>query len=417
MRILRGNIIEARSLGKLRTIEHGYIILNSSGVIRGVYEELPPVDGKIEDYGDALILQGFCDMHIHAPQYPLRGMGMDKPLIEWLNEYVFPLEAEYGDTDYAGEIYRSLASKLIRNGTTRVCMFSSLHTDATLVLMKELEKAGISGYVGKVNMDRNGGENLQETTEESERETLRWLEESKRFTRIKPIITPRFTPACTDELMAWLGKTAEERGLRVQSHLSENRDEIRWVKSLHPDCEQYWETYDKYGLFRENTLMAHCVYSDEREIRAMKEKGVVCVHCPDSNVNLTSGTAPIRRMLDEGVRVVLGSDVAAGADVEMYKVAASAVRTSKIKRMEKNYSVDFLSASEAYYLATTAGELYFGDEPGFAPGNRLHAVVVDDSSFPRCPKRLTLTERLERALYLMNEENIIAVWAEGRKVR
>ena len=105
MRILRGNIIEARSLGKLRTIEHGYIILNSSGVIRGVYEELPPVDGEIEDYGDALILQGFCDMHIHAPQYPLRGMGMDKPLIEWLNEYVFPLEAEYGDTDYAGEIY------------------------------------------------------------------------------------------------------------------------------------------------------------------------------------------------------------------------------------------------------------------------------------------------------------------------
>ena len=417
MRILRGNIIEARSLGKLRTIEHGYIILNSSGVIRGVYEELPPVDGEIEDYGDALILQGFCDMHIHAPQYSLRGMGMDKPLIEWLNEYVFPLEAEYGDTDYAGEIYRSLASKLIRNGTTRVCMFSSLHTDATLVLMEELEKAGISGYVGKVNMDRNGGENLQETTEESERETLRWLEESKRFSRIKPIITPRFTPACTDELMAWLGRTAEERGLRVQSHLSENRDEIKWVKSLHPDCEQYWETYDKYGLFKENTLMAHCVYSDEREIMAMKEKGVVCVHCPDSNVNLTSGTAPIRRMLDEGVRVVLGSDVAAGADVEMYKVAASAVRASKVKRMEKNYSVDFLSASEAYYLATTAGELYFGDEPGFAPGNRLHAVVVDDSSFPRCPKRLTLTERLERALYLMNEENIIAVWADGRKVR
>ena len=417
MRIIKGNIIEAVGLGKLRTIEHGYIVLDSDGTIRGVYEELPSSDGKIEDYGDALILQGFCDMHIHAPQYPLTGMGMDLPLIEWLNKYVFPLEEKYSDTDYAREIYRNLVARLIRNGTTRVCMFSSLHTDATLVLMEELEKAGISGYVGKVNMDRNGGENLEETTEESERETLRWLGESKRFNRIKPIITPRFTPACTDELMAWLGKTAEERGLRVQSHLSENRDEIKWVRSLHPDCEEYWETYDKYGLFKENTLMAHCVYSDEREIKAMKEKGVICVHCPDSNTNLTSGTAPIRKMLDEGVWVTLGSDVAAGADIEMYRVASSAIRASKIKRMENNYTVDFLSASEAYYLATTSGQIYFGDRPGFARGNRLHAVVVDDSAFPRFPHKLTLTERLERALYLMNEDNIIAVWADGRKVR
>ena len=129
--------------------------------------------------------------------------------------------------DYAREIYRRLARELIENGTTRVCMFSSLHTDATLILMEELEKAGVTGYVGKVNMDRNAAPGvLEETTEESMRETLRWLEASRDFRLVKPMLTPRFTPSCTDELMAFLGRLAAERDLPVQSHLSENQAEI-----------------------------------------------------------------------------------------------------------------------------------------------------------------------------------------------
>ena len=149
------------------------------------------------DYGQALVMQSFADMHLHAPQYPMLGMGMDLPLLEWLNTYTFPTEARFADTDYARRIYSRLATDLITNGTTRVCMFSSLHTDATLVLMDELERAGVTGYVGKVNMDRNGLPGiLQETTEESVRETLRWLE-GCHFDHVKPILTPRFTPSCT----------------------------------------------------------------------------------------------------------------------------------------------------------------------------------------------------------------------------
>ena len=168
-----------------------------------------------------------------------------------------------------------LARDLAMNGTTRVCMFSSLHTDATWILMEELERAGVTGYVGKVNMDRNGLPGiLQETTEESVRETLRWLE-GCHFDHVKPILTPRFTPSCTDELMAALGRLAQEKGLYVQSHLSENLGEIQWVKELHPDCQQYWETYDKYGLWKEHTIMAHCVYSGEEEIQRMIARGKV----------------------------------------------------------------------------------------------------------------------------------------------
>ena len=243
--VLRGNIIHAPKMGELSILEHGFLVLED-GVIQAVCSNLPQeLEGaELRDYGDRLLMQSFVDMHLHAPQYPMLGMGMDLQLLDWLNTYTFPTEARFADTDYARRVYRRLAGDLITSGTTRVCMFSSLHTEATWILMDELERAGVTGYVGKVNMDRNGLPGvLEETTEESIRETVRWLD-GCHFEHVRPIITPRFTPSCTDELMAALGKLARERELYVQSHLSENTREIDWVRELHPDCKQYWETYD-----------------------------------------------------------------------------------------------------------------------------------------------------------------------------
>ena len=235
MKILKGNLVSAPALGKLEIIEHGCLVLHDDGSIQSVEKAVPQnADAEVIDYGDNLIMPSFVDMHLHAPQYPMLGMGMDLPLIDWLNTYTFRTEARFEDSDYARRIYKKLASDLITSGTTRVCMFSSLHTDATLILMEELEKAGVTGYVGKVNMDRNGSPELQETTEQSKRETLRWLDACGRFQTVKPILTPRFTPSCTDELMSWLGKLAAERGLYVQSHLSENKGESRGSKSSAP---------------------------------------------------------------------------------------------------------------------------------------------------------------------------------------
>lgn len=412
--VLRGNIIHAPVLGRLETWERGYLVLED-GVIRAICDVLPEAyrDAPVEDYGERLILQSFADMHLHAPQYAMAGMGMDLPLLEWLNAYAFPAEARYVDQDYARRAYRKLAADLIAWGTTRVAMFSTLHTDATLILMEELERAGVTGYVGKVNMDRNGGENLQETTEESVAETVRWLE-GCHFQHIHPILTPRFTPSCTDELMEQLGKIAAERGLYVQSHLSENRGEMAWVRELCPDCGQYWETYAKYGLWKSHTIMAHCVHSDEREQAAMREAGVLTVHCADSNVNILSGTAPVREMLEHGLWVALGSDVAGGAVLGMPAVITASIRSSKVKCMETG--APFLTVPEGYYLGTTAGHRYFGAGAGLAVGDRLHAVVVDESRFPEPVRPLRLTERLERALYLMDPRDIRAVYSDGRKV-
>ena len=176
--ILHGTIISSPAPGKLDITPGGYLIAED-GRIRGVYAALPEcyAGAPVEEYGEALILPAFCDLHLHAPQYPMLGTGMDLPLLDWLNTYTFPAEARFADPDYARDVYRKLAAELIENGTTRVCMFSSLHTQATWILMEELERAGVTGYVGKVNMDRNGLPGvLQEETSESIRETERWLE-------------------------------------------------------------------------------------------------------------------------------------------------------------------------------------------------------------------------------------------------
>jgi len=417
MKIIKGNIVHAAAPGKVTVLEGGCIVLRDDGTIDAVLDRAPEsYSAEVIDYGDRLVMQSFADMHLHAPQYPMLGMGMDLPLIDWLNAYVFPVEARFADLGYAREVYRALARELITGGTTRVCIFSSLHTDATLVLMEELQKAGVVGYVGKVNMDRNGGEKLCETTEESKRETLRWLDACADFKSLKPILTPRFTPSCTDELMAWLGALAEQRGLYVQSHLSENKSEVAWVKSLHPDCEQYWETYKKYGLWKDHTLMAHCVYSNRREREAMARANVGVVHCADSNMNLCSGTAPVREMLREGLWVMLGSDIAGGAELSMNKVVTKSIRASKLRHIASDGGENFLTVDEAYYLGTSSGHRYFGDGDGFAVGNKLHAIVVDDAAFPPNARELTVHERFERAVYLMEREHISAVWSDGKCV-
>lgn len=412
--ILKGNLISAPALGQLEVHAPGFLVVED-GILTGVYDVLPEKFAAlpVEDFGDRLITQSFTDLHLHAPQYPMLATGMDLPLLDWLNAYAFPTEARFIDVDYARETYRKLAAELIENGTTRVCMFSSLHREATLILMEELERAGVTGYVGKVNMDRNGGENLQENTEESMKETLRWLDESQDFPHIHPILTPRFTPSCSDELMKFLGKLAADRNLPIQSHLSENTAELEWVRNLHPDCAEYWQTYKKFGLWTSHTAMAHCVWSSPQERAAMRDAGVTAVHCADSNQNLCSGVSPVRTFLNEGVKVALGSDIAGGATLSMFDVVAATIRASKARRILDRWETDFLTVAEGWYLGTSAGAAFFGAKPGFAIGEPLHALVLDDSNLPPLP---SVEERLSRCVYRRQKDAVHAVWSAGRRV-
>ena len=181
------------------------------------------------------------------------------------------------------------------------------------------------------------------------------------------------------------------------------------------DCGQYWETYAKYGLWNDRTLMAHCVWSDERERAAMREAGVTVVHCADSNQNICSGTAPVRVMLTEGLKVALGSDIAGGDHLSMFDVVAASIRASKARRILDGWDTDFLTVAEGWYLGTSAGAAFFGEQPGFAPGNSLHAIVLEDGTLPQ-PHPMTAQERLERCVYRRQKGAVKAVWSDGRKV-
>jgi guanine deaminase len=189
------------------------------------------------------------------------------------------------------------------------------------------------------------------------------------------------------------------------------------VKELHPDCEQYWQTYEKFGLWTDHTIMAHCVHSDAREQQAMIDHNVLCVHCPDSNINICSGFAPVRQMVERGVWVALGSDIAGGAQLPMLQVLTGCLRMSKARAIATEGKEPFLTVGEAYYLATSAGSRYFGDAEGFAPGNPLHAVVLDESRLPPSARELTLKERFERAVYLADDRSIAAVYGDGRRIK
>ena len=416
--ILKGNILYTPNPSALVSIQQGYVIA-VDGVVVHCGESIPTVytEYDVVDYGDNLIIPGFVDTHAHAPQYCNRGLGMDKELLPWLETYTFPEEAKFIDPDYARLVYGAFVHDLWRNGTTRSILFGTIHKDSTLVLMELLQKAGLSAYVGKVNMDRNSPEFLIEETNQSLADTKAWLESSAQFGPfVKPIITPRFVPSCTGELMNGLGKLAEEYKVPVQSHLSENHGEIDWVESLHPESSNYTDVYYEHHLMGTvPTVMAHCIHLSDVEMDRMADTQTMVSHCPYSNVNLSSGIAPIRKLFERNIPIGLGSDISGGHIVSMAKVLTEAIGLSKMKwaEVDKNYAP--LTLSEAFYMSTKGGGQFFGHVGSFEKGYELDALIIDDASLFD-PNERSLEERLERWLYVGDDRHIIERYVAGRVV-
>ena len=367
MRIYRANIIYTPTPQKLAIIPHGYVVVKSNGLIEGIYTELPEnIDWRrqVMDFGDKLLIPAFNDLHVHAPQYRNMGLALDLELLPWLNTYTFPEETKYANPDYARRLYRRFVHELWMQGTMRSAVFGTIHPESTRILADLFIQAGMGAYVGLVGMNRNSPETLQNTTEEvmdGLRMLKAHLDEHSPNGLVQPIITPRFIPSCSDGMLRALGAYAAETGLPVQSHLSENRSEIDWVKELEPDSTCYGDAYNKYGLFGQTpTLMAHCCFTDGEELELMKRNGVYVVHCPMSNSNLSSGMAPIRKFLDAGIKVALGTDVSAGHHLSMMRVMQYAIQVSKLNYSQTHGEMPFLSLSEVFYLATKGGGSFFG---------------------------------------------------------
>lgn len=418
--ILKGNIVYSKNMEEFSVSERSYLVCRD-GAVEGIYQTLPFKLGgyPIRDYGDCLIIPGLVDLHIHAPQYSFRGLGMDMELLEWLETNTFPEEAKFESVEYAQKAYRIFVDNLRKGATTRACIFATVHRPATLLLMDMLEGSGLSTMVGKVNMDRNCPDYLCEETEESAVETVEWIKDvlHRKYANTRPILTPRFTPSCTDELMDDIKMIQMRYGLPLQSHLSENPSEIAWVKELCPWSEFYGDAYDHFGLFGADcpTVMAHCVYSDDAEIERMKENGVFIAHCPESNMNLASGIAPVRRFLEEGLHVGLGSDVAGGSTESIFASMRHAIQASKLRWRLQDDSLRPLTAEEVFYMATKGGGEFFGRVGSFEPGYEFDAVVLDDSRLGH-PQQLDVKSRLERMIYFSDDREIRAKYVKGKEI-
>ena len=402
--VLKGNICFSKSKDELVCL-NGYLVC-SNGLSLGVFEELPLEykDYKLYDYSNYLIIPGLIDLHIHAPQYAYRGLGMDYELLDWLKNEAFKEESKYEDIAYAKDAYKIFVEELKKSATTRLSIFASRHVEATIELMNQLEESGLISYVGKVNMDRDAPSPLVEMS--SYEDTRRWLNETiGKYKNTRPIITPRFIPSCSDELMYKLGDLVYEYNVPLQSHLSENLSEIELVKQLCPNSKFYGDAYNEYGLFGKKneksykTLMAHCIYSSDEEIKLMKDNGVYIVHCPSSNMNVSSGIAPIRKYLDLGMNMGLGSDVAGGTSESMFQTITKTIEVSKLYWRIIDQNNKALSFKEAFYLATLKGGEFFGKVGSFEPRFEADIVVLDDGIL-KTTLDLSIEERLERAIYL-----------------
>ena len=419
---IRGTVAFTKSPHCFSIMEKAYIICREKKV-EGVYETLPEEYSTvpIRDFGDKVIIPGMCDLHVHASQFPFQGVGQNIENGEWstwFERYAFPVESRFQDLGYAEKAYTSFAEALQKTPTTRLCAYATTSRPATELLMRILSSYGFAGYVGKVNMDRNCGSGLLETTEETIRETQAWLEHG-RVGDIEPIITPRYFPSCTPEALVGLGKLAAEYQVPVQSHLSEGLDELLWVKELDPTLRYYAEAYDRAGLLGPDprAIMAHCVFSSEEEIDRLKKNRVIVAHCPQSNMNSSGSTAPIMRYLKEGIEVGLGTDVGGGNTLNMFRTIFEAILASKVywanhtETPEMPAAREVLSLPAAFYLATKGGGVLW-NAGSFEPGYCFDAVVLDDSRF-RNSLPQTPYERLEKIIMMADDREIYAKYING----
>lgn len=410
---IKGDFIWTEEPSRFRTMRNGYLVVDN-GVIESLTEECPE-NYDIIDYSGHLIIPGLSDLHLHAPQYAYMGLYMDEELLTWLEKHTFPEEAKYGNIGYAEKAYTAFVKDLLSGPTTRLSAFGTIHADSTLLLMRLLDEAGFYGFAGKVNMDRNSPDYLSEDTDVSISETIRFLVSAEG--NIKPIITPRFIPSCSDKLLRKLGMIAKERNLPVQSHLDENLSEVEWVKELCPWSTSYSDAYDHFGLLGNTpTIMAHVVWPSDDEIALLSERDVFVAHAPSSNTNLSSGIAPVRKFMKNGVTTGLATDVSGGSSLSLFRVIQDAIGVSKLRWRLKDNSDSPLTTSEAFFLASKGGGAFFGKVGSFEAGFDADFSVLDESLINTPLDGLSVSERLEMYIYRTADKPVFAKYIKGKKV-
>ncbi|MGB7257155.1 MAG: guanine deaminase [Pseudolabrys sp.] len=368
------------------------------GPANKVEAELPP-GTKVRNFGqDALISAGFIDSHVHFPQTPMIA-AYGEQLLDWLNKYTFPTEQKYSDKEFARSVAKVFLRENLRNGITCGCVYCTVYPQSVDALFEEAEKLGMRIAAGKVMMDRNAPEKLLDTPKTGYDDSKALIEKWHNRGRLMYAITPRFAPTSTREQLEATGTLCKEHpDCYMQTHVSENKGEVAWVKELFPERKGYLDVYDHYSLCRPRAVFGHGIHLTDDEMHSMHRTGSAISHCPTSNFFLGSGYFNVQRAMqkDRPVRVGLGTDLGAGTSFSILATLNEAYKAAQLN----SYA---LSAGHAYYVATrgTAHAMYLEDKIGsLGVGMEADVVVLDMRSTPVIKYRMDHAKDFQEALFI-----------------
>jgi guanine deaminase len=445
-RAFLGTALHTPVCGKLEVLHQALITVGTDGAIKAIHPQGSPearketqrfaAAGHLITLGpQQYLLPGLVDLHVHAPQWPQLGKALDLPLEEWLQAYTFPLESRYADTQFARSVYESLVDALLANGTTTALYFGSIHLAATQILADVCLKRSQRALIGRVAMDnteqcppyyRDASPEAGEADTRAFIEYVRSMPENH-ASLIKPVITPRFIPSCSDDLLHRLGALARETHCHVQTHCSESD----WAhKFVFDRCgKSDTAALDGYGLLSRHTILAHGNFLGDDDVALIQSRGSGIAHCPLSNVYFSDAVFPLRKILRAGVHVGLGSDIAGGASPSILDNARHAVIASRslesgvdpaLERSQRRRPDTRIDALTAFWLATAGGGIALDLPIGvFQAGFQFDALLVDASAHDsnlRFDAADSPEESLQKIIYHGTRANISEVWVANRLV-
>ena len=339
----------------VRYISDGLLVIEQGQIIAfDHYETLQEKhpDLSIQYFPKRLIVPGFIDTHVHYPQTEMIG-AYGEQLLEWLNRYTFPTEQKFKDKAYARKIADRFLDELLRNGTTTALVFAAVYPESVDAFFEAAEARNLCMITGKVMMNRNAPEALCDSVESSYEDSKALIQKWHGRGRLKYAVTPRFAPTSTPQQLEAAGRLLKEfPDVYLHTHLSENLDEVEWVKSLFTNADNYLDTYDQAGLVTNRSIFAHCIHLEDEEWQRLSEAESAIAFCPTSNLFLGSGLFAIEKAKskEHPVKLGFGSDVGAGTSFSMLKTANEAYKVAQLRRQK-------LSPFQSLYLMTLGGAI------------------------------------------------------------
>ena len=418
---IQNTVAQARDIyDQVRYVEDG-LLISQNGKIEyfGSWQagqHLVTADMHFEHYPQHLIVPGFIDTHIHFPQTEMIG-AYGEQLLEWLNRYTFPTELKFQDASYAREMAQFFIQELLKNGTTTALVFATVHPESVEALFEAATAQNMRMIAGKVWMDRHAPNALCDTAQSAYDDSKALIEKWHGRGRNLYAITPRFAPTSSSEQLAKAGQLkAEYPDVYVHTHLSENKNEIAWVKELFPEQEGYLDVYHHFGLTGSKSVFAHCLHLEENEWQCMHDTDSAIAFCPTSNLFLGSGLFPLKTAWEKQVKVGLGTDIGAGTSFSPLQTLNEAY---KVQQLQGNR----LSAFEALYHATLGSakalslEHHLGN---FNLGKEADFVVLDLNATALQRLRQSHAQNIEDAFFALmtmgDDRNVAATYVFGQCV-